>query len=51
MENTIPPLEVSRIIVEAVTSDNPEFRYLVGKVSGKKTVELRKWNTKFRGIY
>src|SRR5919198_572763 len=31
MENTTPPSEVARVIVEAVTSDNPDLRYVVGK--------------------
>ena len=31
MENTTPPSEVARVIVEAVISDNPDLRYVVGK--------------------
>ena len=30
-ENVIHPSEVSKVVVEAVTADNPEFRYVVGK--------------------
>ncbi len=30
-ENVIHPSEVSKVVVEAVTADNPEFRYIVGK--------------------
>jgi NAD(P)-dependent dehydrogenase (short-subunit alcohol dehydrogenase family) len=31
MQNTIHPSEVAKVIIHAVTSDNPEFRYVVGK--------------------
>jgi NAD(P)-dependent dehydrogenase (short-subunit alcohol dehydrogenase family) len=31
VQNTIPPSEVSKVILQAVTSDNPQFRYIVGK--------------------
>jgi hypothetical protein len=30
-QNTIHPSEVAKVIVQAVTSDNPDFRYIVGK--------------------
>ncbi len=30
-ENVIHPSEVSKVVVEAVTADNPEFRYIIGK--------------------
>ena len=30
MQNTIHPSEVAKAILHAVTSDNPEFRYVVG---------------------
>jgi NAD(P)-dependent dehydrogenase (short-subunit alcohol dehydrogenase family) len=31
VQNTIPSSEVSKVILQAITSDNPEFRYIVGK--------------------
>lgn len=31
VQNTIHPSEVAKAILEAVTSDNPDFRYVVGK--------------------
>jgi hypothetical protein len=31
MKNTLPRSEAGRVIIEAVTSDNPEFRYISGK--------------------
>jgi hypothetical protein len=30
-ENTIHPSDVAKAILEAVTSDTPDFRYVVGK--------------------
>jgi short-subunit dehydrogenase len=30
-QNTIHPSEVAKVILQAVTSDNPDFRYVVGK--------------------
>jgi len=30
-QNSIPPSEVANMIVNAVTTDNPDFRYVVGK--------------------
>jgi hypothetical protein len=30
-QNTTHPSEVAKVILEAVTSDNPDFRYVVGK--------------------
>jgi hypothetical protein len=30
-QNTIHPSEVEKVILQAVTSDNPDFRYVVGK--------------------
>ena len=30
-ENVIPPSEVAKVITEAVTTDNPELRYVIGK--------------------
>jgi hypothetical protein len=35
------PSEVAKVILEAVTSDNPKFRYLVGK-DATMTMEARK---------
>ncbi len=31
VHNTIHPSEVAKVILQAVTSDNPDFRYIVGK--------------------
>ena len=31
IQNTIPSSEVAKVILQAVTSDNPEFRYVVGQ--------------------
>jgi hypothetical protein len=31
MQNTIHPSEVAKVVLHAVTSDNPDFRYAVGK--------------------
>jgi NAD(P)-dependent dehydrogenase (short-subunit alcohol dehydrogenase family) len=31
VQNTIPSSEVAKVILQAVTSDNPAFRYIVGK--------------------
>ena len=36
IENTILPSDVAKAILEAVTSDTPDFRYVVGKDGGKK---------------
>jgi short-subunit dehydrogenase len=41
VQNAMHPSEVAKAILEAITSDNPEFRYLVGKDS-TMTVEARK---------
>jgi hypothetical protein len=30
-QNTTHPSEVAKVILEAITSDNPDFRYVVGK--------------------
>jgi DNA-binding MarR family transcriptional regulator len=30
-QNTIRPSEVAKVILQAVTSDNPDFRYVLGK--------------------
>ena len=31
IQNAIHPSEVAKVILQAVTSDNPDFRYAVGK--------------------
>ena len=31
IQNTLHPSEVAKVIVQAVISDNPDFRYVVGK--------------------
>jgi hypothetical protein len=41
MQNTIHPSEVAKAILQAVTSDNPDFRYVVGK-DAIMTLESRK---------
>jgi len=40
-QNTIHPSEVAKAILEAVTSDTPDFRYVVGK-DGTMIIEARK---------
>ncbi len=40
-ENVINPSEVSKVVVDAVTADNPEFRYVVGK-DAKMIMDARK---------
>lgn len=30
-QNTIYPSEVAKVILQAVLSDNPDFRYVIGK--------------------
>jgi NAD(P)-dependent dehydrogenase (short-subunit alcohol dehydrogenase family) len=47
-ENVIHPSEVSKVVVNAVTSDNPEFRYVVGKdanmiIDAKKNMSEREY--------
>src|SRR3954464_8740107 len=41
VQNAMHPSEVAKAILEAITSDNPEFRYLVGK-DATMTIEARK---------
>lgn len=31
VQNTIPSSEIAKVILQAVTSDNPDFRYVIGK--------------------
>lgn len=40
-ENGLHPSEVAKAILDATTSDNPDFRYLVGK-DATMTIEIRK---------
>ncbi len=43
-ENSMHPSEVAKVIFHAVTSDNPDFRYIVGKdaaMSGSKKENVR----------
>ncbi len=47
-ENIIPPSEVAKVVVEAATSDNPEFRYVVEKdaniiIDTKKNLSEREY--------
>ena len=41
VQNAMHPSEVAKAILEAITSDNPEFRYLVGK-DATMNIEARK---------
>ncbi|HYY65769.1 MAG TPA: SDR family oxidoreductase [Nitrososphaeraceae archaeon] len=41
LQYTIPASEVAKVTLQAVTSDNPEFRYVVGK-DAAMTLEARK---------
>lgn len=41
LKYSIPPLEVAKVIVNAVTSDNPDFRYVVGD-DAAQTLEAAK---------
>ena len=41
VQNTIHPSEVAKVILQAVTSDNPDFRYVVGK-DAAMIIEARK---------
>jgi hypothetical protein len=41
VQNAMRPSEVAKAILEAITSDNPEFRYLVG-TDAAMTIEARK---------
>jgi short-subunit dehydrogenase len=41
LQYTIPASEVAKVTLQAVTSDNPEFRYVVGK-DATMTLEARK---------
>jgi hypothetical protein len=40
-QNTIHPSEVAKVILQAVTSDNPDFRYILGK-DAVMTLESRR---------
>ena len=40
-QNTIHPSNVAKAILEAVTSDTPDFRYVVGR-DGTMIIEARK---------
>ena len=41
VHNTIPPSDVAKVILQAVTSDNPDLRYVVGK-DAAMIIEARK---------
>jgi short-subunit dehydrogenase len=41
VQNTIHPSDVAKVILQAVTSDNPDFRYVVGK-DAAMVMEARK---------
>jgi F420-0:gamma-glutamyl ligase len=41
IQNAIHPSEVAKAILEAVTSDKPDFRYVVGQ-NASKIIEARK---------
>jgi hypothetical protein len=41
VQNTIPSSEVAKVILQAITSDNPNFRYVIGK-DAAMIIEARK---------
>ena len=41
VQNAMHPSEVAKVILQAVTSDNPDFRYIVGK-DATMTIDARK---------
>lgn len=41
VQNTIPSYEVAKAILRAITSDNPDFRYVIGK-DAAMIIEARK---------
>lgn len=41
VQDTIPSSEVAKVILQAVTSDNPDFRYVIGK-DAVMIIEARK---------
>ena len=45
-QNAIHPSEVAKVILQAVTSDNPEFRYVVGKDAAMALESRRKLSDK-----
>jgi NAD(P)-dependent dehydrogenase (short-subunit alcohol dehydrogenase family) len=55
-ENVIHPSEVAKVVVDAVTSDNPEFRYVVGKdanmmIDAKKNMSEREYEHFVKGQF
>lgn len=42
LKNSISPLEVAKAIINAVTSDNPDFRYVVGDDAAHILVDAKK---------
>jgi len=53
-ETVIHPSEVSKVVVDAVTADNPEFRYVAGKdaimiMDARKTFRKIIW-TIYKGM-
>ena len=43
-QNAIPPEAVAKVILKAVLSDNPDFRYLVGE-DARSILEVRNNNS------
>ena len=48
-QNLMHPSEVAKVILQAVTSDNPDFRYVVGKdaamsLEARRNMSDRVWN-------
>jgi NAD(P)-dependent dehydrogenase (short-subunit alcohol dehydrogenase family) len=55
-ENVIHPSEVAKVVVDAVTSDDPEFRYVVGKdanmmIDAKKNMSEREYEHFVKGQF
>ena len=49
-QNAIPPEAVAKVILKAVLSDNPDFRYLVGE-DAKSILEVRNTNNSDREFH
>jgi|SRR3981081_54085 hypothetical protein len=49
IQNAIHPSEVAKAILEAVTSDNPDFRYVVGQ-DASKIIGARKYSLNVGGF-
>jgi len=49
-QNTIHPSEVAKVILQAVTSDNPDFRYVVGKDAAMILEARRMYDREFQDL-